>query len=67
METKDTTMNEWQIAKEVLLSVIKWFLLFIFVNNLIWLLIVLTYTPSDVSGKVEHIEGSTINQEVRNG
>lgn len=60
-------MNEWQIAKEVLLSVIKWFLLFIVVNNLIWLLIVLTYTPADVTGKVEHIEGSTINQEVKNG
>lgn len=60
-------MNEWQIAKEVLLSVIKWFLLFIVINNLIWLLIVLTYTPADVVGKVEHIDGSTINQEVKNG
>lgn len=60
-------MNEWQIAKEVLLSVIKWFLIFVVVNNLIWLLIVLTYTPADVTGKVEHIEGSTINQEVKNG
>ena len=60
-------MNEWQIAKEVLLSVIKWFLLFVIVNNLIWLLIVLSNAPADVSGKVEHIEGSTINQEVKNG
>ena len=60
-------MNEWQIAKEVLLSVIKWFLLFIVVNNLIWLLIVLTYTPADVTGKIEHIDGSTVNQEVKNG
>lgn len=60
-------MNEWQIAKEVLLSVIKWFLLFVVVNNLIWLLIVLTYTPADVSGKIEHIDDSTIKQEVKNG
>lgn len=60
-------MNEWQIAKEVLLSVIKWFLIFVVVNNLIWLLIVLSNTPADVSGKVEHIDGSTINQEVKNG
>lgn len=60
-------MNEWQIAKEVLLSVIKWFLFFIVVNNLIWLLIVLTYTPADVSGKIEHIDSSTISQEVKNG
>lgn len=60
-------MNEWQIAKEVLLSVIKWFLLFIVVNNLIWLLIVLTYSPSDVSGKIESIDSSTIKQEVKNG
>lgn len=29
-------MNELQIAKEVLLSVIKWFLLFIVFNNLLW-------------------------------
>ena len=60
-------MNEWQIAKEVLLSIIKWFLLFIVVNNLGWILVVMSNTPADVSGKVEHIDGSTINQEVKNG
>ena len=60
-------MNEFQIAKEVLLSVIKWFLIFIVINNLIWVLVVLTYTPTDVSGKIEHIDDSMIKQEVRNG
>lgn len=29
-------MSEWQVAKEVFLSIIKWFLLFVFANNLIW-------------------------------
>lgn len=60
-------MNEWQIAKEVLLSVIKWFLLFIVANNLVWLLVVLSGSSQELSGKVEHIESSTIKQEVKNG
>lgn len=60
-------MNEWQIAKEVLLSVIKWFLIFVVINNLTWVLIVLSGSPSEIKGKVEHIEGSTIKQEVKNG
>ena len=60
-------MNEFQIAKQVLLSVIKWFLIFLVINNLIWVLVVLTYTPADVSGSIEHIDDSTIKQEVRNG
>lgn len=60
-------MNEWQIAKEVLLSVIKWFLLFIVVNNLVWLLVVLSGSSQELSGNVEHIESSTIKQEVKNG
>lgn len=60
-------MNEWQIAKEVLLSVIKWFLLFVVVNNLIWLLIVLANSSADLRGNVEGVEGSTIKQEIKNG
>lgn len=32
-------MNELQIAKEVFLSIIKWFLWFIVFNNLVWVLI----------------------------
>lgn len=59
-------MNEWQIAKEVLLSVIKWFLLFIVVNNLIWLLIVLTSSSVDVSNNVSQ-DGISNRQEVVNG
>lgn len=59
-------MNEWQIAKEVLLSVIKWFLLFIVVNNLIWLLIVLSASSVDVSNNVSQ-EGINNQQEVTNG
>ena len=60
-------MNEWQIAKEVLLSVIKWFLLFIVVNNLIWLLIVLSSSPSELKGNIEQVDSSTIKQEIKNG
>lgn len=60
-------MNEWQITKEVFLSVVKYFLIFLVLNNLMWVLIVLSNSPAEVNGKVEHIDGSTINQEVRNG
>ena len=59
-------MNEWQIAKEVLLSIIKWFLLFIVINNLIWLLIVLSASSVDVSSNVSQ-EGINNQQEVTNG
>lgn len=60
-------MNEWQIAKEVLLSVIKWFLLFIVVNNLIWVMIVLSGSPTEITEKVENIRSSTVQQKVNNG
>jgi len=59
-------MNEWQIAKEVLLSVIKWFLIFVVVNNLIWLLIVLSSTSVDISNRIDQ-DGLTNNSEVTNG
>ena len=60
-------MNEWQIAKEVLLSVIKWFLLFIVVNNIVWLIIVLSSTPSELKGNIEQVDSSNIKQEIKNG
>ena len=60
-------MNEWQIAKEVLLSIIKWFLLFVIVNNLIWLLIVLSSSPSELKGNIEQADSSNIKQEIKNG
>ena len=60
-------MNEWQIAKEVLLSVIKWFLIFTVINNLIWVLIVLSGSPTEIKGNLENIDSSTVKQEIRNG
>ena len=60
-------MNEWQIAKEVLLSVIKWFLIFIVINNLAWVIVVLSGSPTEIRGTVEQVERSTIKQEITNG
>lgn len=60
-------MNEWQITKEILLSVIKWFLIFVVINNLIWVLIVLSGSPTEIKGKLENVDNSTVKQEIRNG
>ena len=60
-------MNEWQIAKEVLLSVIKWFLIFIVINNLVWVVVVLSGSPTEIRGTVEQVERSTVKQEITNG
>ena len=60
-------MNELQIAKEVFLSIIKWFLIVILVNNLIWGF-VFYKTVSESSYDVDAVQDGTNNkQEVLNG
>lgn len=58
-------MNELQIAKEVLLSVIKWFLLFIVFNNLLWACVHFVGTSSISNDLIQ--DGSYNSQEVANG
>lgn len=60
-------MNELQIAKEVFLSIIKWFLIVILVNNLIWG-VVFYMTVNGSSYDVDVVQdGKNNNQEVMNG
>lgn len=60
-------MNELQIAKEVFLSIIKWFLIVILVNNIIWG-VVFFYAIYNTSSSVSVAQDGTENyQEVANG
>ena len=60
-------MNELQIAKEVFLSILKWVLVFILLNNLIWaLLVVWMISGNDASLSVSQ-DGRENYQEVKNG
>ncbi len=59
-------MNELQIAKEVFLSILKWVLFIMLLNNLIWaLLVYFMVSTSDVSNSQE-INGENNIQELRN-
>lgn len=58
-------MNELQIAKEVFLSVVKYFLWFIVFNNLIWAAVFFVGTSS-ISGET-YQDGTNNNQEVSYG
>lgn len=60
-------MNELQIAKEVFMSIIKWFLIVLLLNNLIWG-VVFYKTVSESSYDVDALQdGTNNNQEVLNG
>jgi len=60
-------MNELQIAKEVFLSIIKWFLIVMLLNNLIWG-IAFFETVNSSSYDVDVLQdGKNNNQEVLNG
>ena len=60
-------MNDLQIAKEVFLSIIKWFLLVMLANNLIWG-VVYYKTIHESSYDVDVVQdGRDNNQEVLNG
>jgi hypothetical protein len=60
-------MNELQIAKEVFLSILKWVLVFILLNNLIWaLLFFFLVNGADVT-KSQDIIGENNIQEMNDG
>lgn len=43
-------MNEWQIAKDVFLSLVKWFLAVLLLNNVIWAYIHFKYYDKSFDG-----------------
>ena len=60
-------MNELQIAKEVFLSILKWVLVFILLNNLIWALLFLFLVNGADVTKSQDIIGENNIQEMNNG
>jgi len=60
-------MNEFQIAKEVFLSIVKWFLVVLLLNNLIWGVVLYSFV-SDTSTDINQSQDGTNNyQEMTNG
>ena len=60
-------MNEFQIAKEVFLSIVKWFLVVLLLNNLIWGIVLYSFV-SDTSADIHQSQNGTNNyQEMTNG
>ena len=66
VDTKGNKMKEPNVAVEVFLSLVKWFLIFIVVNNLIWAGV---YFHNNGSVELSQDEISAIynNQSVTNG
>ena len=60
-------MNELQIAKEVFLSIIKWFLIVILLNNLIWGVVFFATIYNTSSDMTVGQDGTENYQEVKNG
>lgn len=60
-------MSELQVAKEVFLSIFKWVLLFIIVNNLIWALLFFGIVSSSDVSNSQNILGENNKQEMTNG
>lgn len=58
-------MKPFNESVETFLSLIKYFLIFIFLNNLIWAVLFITHTSSIDTDAV--IEGQHNTQEVNNG
>lgn len=60
-------MNELQIAKEVFLSIIKWFLIVLLINNLIWGVVVCKMLSGEDVGMTQIQDGTNNLQEMSNG
>lgn len=60
-------MNELQIAKEVFLSILKWVLVFILLNNLIWAVLFFALVNGSEVSNTQDIVGENNTQEMRNG
>ena len=60
-------MNELQIAKEVFLSILKWVLVFILLNNLIWAMLFFALVNGSEVSNTQEIVGENNTQEMSNG
>lgn len=60
-------MNELQIAKEVFLSIIKWFLIVLLINNLIWGVVIFKMLSGEDVGMTQIQDGTNNLQEMSNG
>ena len=60
-------MNELQIAKEVFLSILKWVLVFILLNNLIWAVLFFALVNGSEVSNTQEIVGENNTQEMSNG
>ena len=60
-------MNELQIAKEVFLSILKWVLVFILLNNLIWAVLFFALVNGSEVSNTQEIVGENNTQEMING
>lgn len=70
-DTKGNKMKQPNIAVEVFLSLVKWFLVFIVLNNVIWAGIFTYYLNKSITDVAHNIEmtqdGQDNNQSITNG
>ena len=60
-------MNKPNLTVEIFMSVIKWFLLFVVANNLIWLLVVHSLVGGSGASISQTQDGESNYQELVNG
>ena len=60
-------MNEFQIAKEVFLSIVKWFLVVLLLNNLIWGVVMYGFVGGTSTDINQTQDGTNNYQEMTNG
>lgn len=61
-------MNEFNQVKEVFMSLVKWFLIFVIINNLIWVGVLYMNGSDQVSVEyVQNQDGQQNNQEMKHG
>lgn len=60
-------MNKPNLTVEIFMSVIRWFLLFVIVNNLIWFLVVHSLVGGNGANISQTQDGESNYQELVNG
>ena len=60
-------MSEFQVAKEVFLSLVKWFLVILLLNNLIWGLVIFGLLSGGNTDITQTQDGESNFQEMNNG
>ena len=69
MATKESKMKEPNMVGEIFLSLVKWFLVILIINNLIWAGVHCGYFTKSFSGTSMEVmqDGTNNNQSVTNG